>query len=156
MVAQSPPGECFIHHSDSADANRIDLLAEQLAAVKGIQQFHMHTRGWSDIAYHYVVFQKDRHHDHPVVVQGRLVHYVPAAQLGHNTGTLAICVYGDFDAEGVKEGTISTLAHLIRIHHSVSVVGGHRDVTPTSCPGQHLYPYIASVASLAGVHRYPH
>lgn len=156
MAIQGPPVEAFIHHSDSSDANRIDHLSEMLDAVNGIQRFHMETRGWSDIAYHYVVFQRDPNHDHPIVVAGRGINFVPAAQLGHNTGTLAIVVYGNFERDKVRPGTVRTLAALVREHHSVETVGGHRDVVSTSCPGDHLYGKMDEIARAAGVKRYRH
>lgn len=154
MSTNPPPTEAFIHHTDSSDANRIDHVAEMAAAVRGIQNFHMDVRKWSDIAYHYVVFQPDPNHSRATVFAGRDVHAVPAAQLGHNTGTLAVVVYGNFERDGVKAHTLDALAGILKQHHKLVTVGGHRDVTATSCPGRHLYAKVGEIAKLAGLRRF--
>jgi hypothetical protein len=154
MATNPAPSEAFVHHSDSSDANRIDHIAEMEAAMRGIQNFHMDVRKWSDIAYHYIVFQPDPNHNKATVFAGRDVHAVPAAQLGHNTGTLAVCVYGNFDRDGVKEPTIDAIVGILAQHHKLVTVGGHRDVFQTDCPGGHLYAHVGEIAKRAGLRRF--
>jgi hypothetical protein len=157
MSAQSPPHEAFVHHSDNAQANHVNSGPEMKAAMRGIQNFHLDVRGWSDIAYHYVVFQhQDGQERGAHVFKGRDPHFVPAAQLNHNTGTLAICVYGNLMTDGVHPGTIEAIAAILGEHAELITVGGHRDVTSTSCPGDHLYRALDSIAHAAGLQRYPH
>jgi hypothetical protein len=129
-------------------------MDEQCEHMRGLQNFHMDTRGWSDIAYAYIVFQPYGKLTRARVFEGRDYHKVPAAQLGHNTGTLPICVVGNFERDGVKRNTRFVIEQLIRKHSSVKVVGGHCDVVSTSCPGQHLYAQVPVIAKAAGVRTY--
>lgn len=159
MESQAPPREAFLHYSDSSDAARIDTQAEAFAAVRGIQAFHTKTRGWSDLAYHYVVVQLQAGggsrsaEPQSLVLAGRSSRMVPAAQQGHNTGTLAICVYaGPLDT--ITRRTRFVVEEVLRRHPQVRTLGGHRDVVATSCPGEHLYAQIPQIARAAGVSVY--
>lgn len=154
MTPQGPPTEAFIHHSDDVGASRWDTMAEQCEHMRALQNFHMDGRGWSDIAYAYVVFQPYGKLTRARVFEGRDYRKVPAAQLGHNTGTLPICVVGNFERDGVKRNTRFVIEQLLRKHGSVRVVGGHRDVVGTTCPGDHLYEQIPTIAKAAGVRVY--
>lgn len=149
---QAPPREAFLHYSDSSDAARIDTRAEAFAAARGIQRFHIQGRGWSDVAYHYLVVQLQGRGE-TVALAGRSPRTVPAAQLGHNTGTLAICVYaGPLDT--ITPRTRFVVEQLIRKNPTVRTLGGHRDVTATSCPGDVLYALLPRIAAAAGVNVY--
>jgi hypothetical protein len=154
MASQGSPTEAFIHHSDDVGSSQWDTMAEQCAHMRALQNFHMDGRGWSDIAYAYIVFQPYGKLTRARVFEGRDYHKVPAAQLGHNTGTLPICVVGNFERDGVKRNTRYVLEQLLRKHGSVGVVGGHRDVVGTTCPGDHLYSQIPVIAKAAGVRTY--
>lgn len=154
MAPQAAPSEAFIHHSDDIGASRWDTFAEQCEHTRDIQNFHMDGRGWSDIAYAYLVYQPFGKLTRARVFEGRDWHKVPAAQLGHNTGTLPICVIGNFERDGVKRNTRFVIEQILRAHPSVKVVGGHRDVVSTSCPGEHLYAEIPRIAKAAGVRTY--
>lgn len=154
MAPQEDPAEAFIHHSDDIGASRWDTFPEQCEHMRGLQNFHMDTRGWSDIAYAYIVFQPFGKLARARVFEGRDWHNVPAAQLGHNTGTLPICVVGNFEVDGVKRNTRFVIEELLRAHPSVRVLGGHRDVVGTTCPGDHLYAQVPAIARAAGVKVY--
>jgi N-acetylmuramoyl-L-alanine amidase len=160
MADQGNPREAFLHHSDDdPDATRrIDSLEEQKAKMRQIQNYHMDTKGWSDIAYHYIVQQAYGNIPNARIFAGRDIDKVPAAQEGHNTGTLAICVVGDFSQGGndLKSNTRYAIEVLLnrdsRSFLSLRVLGGHRDVVATSCPGINIYrdiPTIADAVNLA-------
>lgn len=153
MTPQGSPREAFIHYSDSPDAERLDTLSEQKAAVRAIQDFHIDGRGWSDIAYHYLVCQPRGRLRRARAFQGRDHLRVPAAQEGHNTGTLAICVIAG-PGDPISRNTRYAIEQLLRRHPSVRTVGGHRDVTSTDCPGDLLYAQIPAIARAAGVRVY--
>lgn len=153
---QSPPRQAFVHHGAESDreAKRITNWTSMYAAMREVQNFHMDTRGWSDIAYHYVVFQARGKIAHANICEGRPVNHVPAAQLDHNTGTLAICVFGMIDHDDkLQDDTLHAIAQIIRAHPSVTHVGGHRDVTQTSCPGDMLYHALNDIAHQAHISR---
>lgn len=161
MAGQTNPHEVFIHHSDTAHAGGLDHLEEQKQAARIIQNFHMDVRGWSDIAYHYLIFQPYGNAEYARVFEGRMVKHVPAAQLGHNTGTIAVCVVGNFDhADKVKDNTVWAIAKLLTEQrnktgiHDPHTIGGHRDVVQTTCPGDTLYGQIPRIARDAGLRVY--
>ena len=154
-AAQDPPQVAYVHHGAESDheARSITTWAKMYDAMRGIQNFHMDGRGWADVAYHYVVFQKHGKFNQPNICVGRPVNHVPAAQLNHNTGTLAICVYGTIDeGDPLENSTSHAIAAILR-HHGIDRVGGHRDVTETSCPGDMLYHALDGIARHAGIAR---
>ena len=131
--------ELFIHYSESPSASS---LSEQKKIMRGLQDFHMDGRGWSDIAYNYLVFNGSR----PRVFYGRGARVIPAAQLNHNTGTVAVCVVmraGDKLWWQTKLQLRRVVYHLRRkiIKRNVPV-RPHSAVTETSCPGDQLRAWI--------------
>ena len=150
MASQQAPTEAFVHYSDTVNAERIDTFAEQCAAMRAFQDFHMNGRGWSDIGYAFVVFQPQGEQTKARAFRGRLTRYVPAAQEGHNTRTLPICVVADGGDE-LKRNTRYVIEQLIRRYPSVKTLGGHRDVTATTCPGDAIYAQVPRMAQAAGV-----
>lgn len=145
MVAQGIIREAFIHHSSGENGKTFDTLVKQKKHVRSIQDFHMDGNGWSDIGYAFMVFQyvgTKNLRIEPRVFACRSTRYVPAAQLGHNSGTLPICVVGNGDAEVIAPHTKDLIASIIRKyapHVSPSNVKGHRDVVATTCPGSKFY-----------------
>lgn len=152
MSTHSLLREVFIHHTDTADAETLNSLAEQKAAMRGFKTFHMNVKRFADIGYAFVIFQPFGGLENARVFQGRLTKFVPAGQLKHNTGTVPICVVGDFQRDdGIKEATITAIVRTIwhvQEHHNgtLVVVGGHRDVVATTCPGDTLYRRIPEIA----------
>jgi hypothetical protein len=129
--------EFFIHHpaDPSHELAHIDTDQEQDAYMRAIQNFHMDTRGWGDFAYNFAVFQDGR------VYRGRGRNRVPAAQLGHNTGTVAtLCVLAN--GEHPSDAMVRSLGALkdyldSRLGRDLPV-RPHSAVTGTECPGPEL------------------
>lgn len=127
--------------------------------MRDLDEFHTHGRGWAGIAYNYIVFQPRG--DMPVrIFKGRGSRYIPAAQLGDNTGTIAVCVVDGAAGDPLKHGTIEAVAHLFKhLHHtahpSLTGVGGHRDARgqSTECPGRFIVPHLDEIARKAGLRR---
>jgi hypothetical protein len=160
MAENNTLREAFIHHTTNAAAEWVDNLTEQKAAMRATQDFHQLVRGWSDIGYAFVVFQPYGGLDNARVFQGRLTRWAPAAQANHNTGTVPICVFGNFQRDDeVKPETVTAVCRVIkwveRNHDGTLVsVGGHRDVGQTSCPGDALYAKVPEIARRTGLRRY--
>jgi hypothetical protein len=128
--------ELFLHYPASPhDLGHIDRDQEQDAYMRQIQDFHMDVRGWSDFAYNFAVFQDGR------VYRGRGRNVVPAAQFGHNTGTIAVlCVVGNDEKPTQRMvEALRDLKNLMdrRVGRDLWV-RAHGDVFATSCPGPHL------------------
>lgn len=147
--------EAFLHHSDDANAARFDTLEEQKAKMRQIQEFHMGGRGWSDIAYHYVIFQPGKA-DVARIFAGRRLSAVPAAQEEHNTNTLAICVVGDFTPghDTLDRNTRYAIEVLLRRYPQLKTLGGHRQVVSTSCPGANIMRYLPRIADAVDLRVY--
>lgn len=161
MARQALPTEAFLHHGAESDAEQVDHFEEQCQKMRATQNYHMEIRGWSDIAYHYVVFQPYGNIPYTRIFEGRYVKWVPAAQEGHNSGTAAICVYGNFTNDDfVKANTRHAIRKLLTELPSmtglgkVRTLGGHRDVVQTECPGDTLYAQIDRIISGTDIKRY--
>lgn len=127
--------EFFLHHpADPHNLSHLDTDGEQDAFMRGVQNFHMDDpqHHWNDIGYAFVVFQDGR------VYRGRGRGHVPAAQLDHNTGTIAVlCAVGNGEAPtpamvrglgALKDEMDKRVGRDLRVR-------AHGDVTPTECPG---------------------
>ena len=154
---QSAAREMFLHHSTDRLAEHVDTLAEQGAMCRAIQRYHMDSNGWDDIGYHYLVFQAYGSRKYARIFEGRPMTHVPAAQLNHNTSTIAVCVFGNFDHDDtVKRNTRHAIEVLINTRvmpFGVRTIGGHRDVVSTECPGDTLYKQIPQIAVATGMQR---
>jgi hypothetical protein len=151
--------ECYIHHS-AGFFRRHEHVAEMAATMRDIEHFHVATNGWSGIAYNYLVFQPYGKLKKAHIFTGRGARHIPAAQLGHNTGTIAICVVDDPDGERLQPVTEHALAEFVRNLQkrdgvSLRVLGGHRDAPgqSTACPGPRIYPHLSHIAKAAGLKR---
>lgn len=133
--------EIFLHYSESPSPG--SRFADQAQAIRNIQSFHMGPdRGWSDIAYNYLVINAARSR----VFIGRGARVVPAAQLNHNTNTIAVCIVmesGDRLTWATKLQVRRLVWRLRRktIRRQVPV-RPHSAVTETSCPGDEVRAFI--------------
>jgi hypothetical protein len=89
LTRQGAPVEAFLHHGDEEDARRIQNFEAQCAAMRGIQRLHTSApRHWSDIAYHWVVFQTQGNVPTPRAFKGRDSHIVKLLRRYKNLRTL--------------------------------------------------------------------
>lgn len=150
--------EVFIHHTADTAAG-IDSLSEQKARMRSYQDFHMDTRGWSDIAYHDIVFPEFTTSSgtdiSARIFQGRPRDHVPAAQEGHNTGTLAIAVVATGNTRMTRNTRYAVGVYINWLKERgapLKKLGGHRDVVATACPGDGIYeidlPILRDVTNL--------
>lgn len=113
----------FIHCTASDHAHHDNVAA--------IRDMHVNGNGWSDIGYHLFVRKSGQ------LEAGRPLSRIPAAQGGHNTGTIAICLHGlreDLFTEAQFD-TLRTLAVEINNAYDGKVTfHGHREVAAKACP----------------------
>jgi hypothetical protein len=133
--------EFFVHWPGDKPASwvHIDTAAEERAALRGIQAYHMDTHGWADIGYSFMVFQSGR------VYRGRGMHIIPAGQLDHNTGTVAVlCLVGPDDQP--SQAMLDSLRELIHFCERKAgrkvTVRPHSAVTATDCPGPRMRSWV--------------
>ena len=106
-------------------------------AISVIRDWHVAGNGWSDVGYHYFI------RSNGTLESGRPMERPPASQIGHNAGTIAICLHGlaaeKFSAEQYR--TLIYLAREIDGAYSGRVTfHGHREVSSKPCP---VFPYRA-------------
>ena len=138
----SPRSILFVHYS-AGQGRSIDTRAEQVATMQAIQRMHQVDNGWSDIGYHFVVFQPYGRLKRASVFQGRSLRNAPAAQENYNTGNVAVCVIAA-PGEKVKRSTVRRIKSIYKRLPATSVKG-HRDVGATACPGDHLYAVLPQI-----------
>ncbi len=130
------------------------------ARLRSIQAYHMDTRGWCDVGYHYLVTEDGR------VWEGRPEKHRGAHVGGHNTGNVGIAFVGCFDGPSCKSigemavnhqmldgaaGLIAALSQTHGIAVDADRVKGHKDHKGawTSCPGAHLHAKLDDLRALA-------
>ena len=117
----------FIHCSATDNAEHDD--------VEVIRKWHTDPkpqgRGWSDIGYHFFIRKSGR------VEIGRPLERKPAAQRGHNAGTIAICLHG-LEKNRFTKHQFKALANLgaeiDAAYDSMVTFHGHCEVAAKECP----------------------
>lgn len=148
-----------LHHTATASAGAADTWKECAAGVRAIQDYHIHGRGWIDIGYNYLVCQTG------AIFRGRedgnARRDVVGAHDGYNEGSVGTAALGYFHPPENQRPTSDLLASVVDLFawiaarrdidptgvapyagygRALRTVYGHRDVTATACPGDHLYP----------------
>lgn len=139
-----------VHHTVNTNGY---TAAQVPSMLRAIQAYHQDTRGWSDIAYNFVV---DRF---GTIWEARARSYdaavVGAASSGTNLQTVAVAFLGDggVDAPAAAVTAIGrTLGWKMRKHGlqpTRANIMGHRDVGQTACPGDALYRQLPEVEDVA-------
>lgn len=139
----TPTPELWLHHTAGNHRGATGMRA--------IQNVHMDSRGWSDIAYSFVVDRIDLK-----VYEGRGAGVAGGHTRGHNRISHAICVMGNFETLIPQPALIDLLAELVAYGHErrwwpAEFTGGHRDASgaSTACPGRNLYARIPDINQLA-------
>lgn len=123
-----PVTKTFIHCSDS-DYPQHDN-------VETIRQWHTSkdprdpSKPWRDIGYHFVITKDGQVH------AGRDLELIPAAQAGHNTGTIAICVTGKKEfSDAQRDGLVEFCEEISSAYRGAMTFHGHCEVDPgRTCP----------------------
>lgn len=133
-----------VHHSGSIH-DREDKHDHCAKRVQGIQDFHQLHKGWSDVAYHWLLCW------HGSLYLGRSLQRRSASQgsLYGNERYLAVCVLGDWSDEElpytVTNGLLEARRRLLTVAAGARKVMPHSVFVPTACPG-------ASLTSWASAH----
>ncbi len=146
-----------VHHSDSSNSYS---PADVPGVLRSIQAFHMDGRGWSDIAYNFVVDKYGGVWEGRGGGIDRAV--IGAHSQGFNTNSVGVMVIGDYTQAQPSAASIESVSQVIGWKlalHDVDPAGrvaftsggsnkyaagvvvdlprvvGHQDVVSTSCPG---------------------
>ncbi|MEK7547713.1 MAG: N-acetylmuramoyl-L-alanine amidase, partial [Patescibacteria group bacterium] len=146
----------IIHHTATTKT-----LDDPKQAIRDIYYYHAIKRGWGDIGYNYIVDQEG------IVYEGR---YGGEGVIGGhsgpgNHGSIGIAILGNFEEAPVPEKLFLPIGQFIYKKaqiHGINPLGtsmfrgkdmenifGHRDIMPTTCPGQYLYEKLPVIRALA-------
>ena len=120
---EPPPNDPHSGHDEAHDA--------AAGQWRSIQAFHMNTRGFDDIAYHFGIAPDG------AVYEGRGVEWVGAhAGKECNAGSIGIVfMLVDVLTDRAKQAFVDLQSHLIERGFDVHAVKPHCDCNPTECPG---------------------
>lgn len=160
-VGSCPTTHVAMHHTASAAEFTSTSWAECAANVRATQDYHMLTRGWCDIGYHYLVCP------HGDIFEGRAGgDDVVGAHDGWNCGSMAIALMGwfhdphdqvptpamedayvDLAAWKCDQQGIDPLASAWYAGYGgiAPTLYGHRDVSSTACPGDLAHALLPSL-----------
>ena len=100
--------------------------------VETVRMWHK-DRGWADIGYHFMI------HSNGGISAGRDIEKTPAAQKGHNTGTIAITLHGG--QYGVDDFSLAQRKALVKFCDAIDdaygsdiTFHGHEEVANRACP----------------------
>ena len=108
-----------------------------LATIESVRNYHVHTKGWSDIGYHIIVGPNGD------IWLGRPISRSGAHTVGQNQRSVGLAYAADFDQEdpqqnGYEVGVKVTAAVCRRFGMEEDDVFFHRDFAPKSCPGDKM------------------
>lgn len=151
----------FVHHTVNAN----NYTAAQVPGIiRGIYNYHVKTRGWSDIGYNFLVDKFGRIWEGRYGGVDRPV--VGAHTQGYNQYSFAMSAIGNYDVAAPSSAVVTAYAQLfawklslhgVRASSTVQKVGsrnfqavnGHRDAGQTACPGRYLYAQIPNIRKRA-------
>jgi len=134
-----PVPRYFVHHSAG---NSCTTQSSCITTVRGIQNYHMNTNGWSDIGYNFLVGEDGNGYE------GRGWDRVGAHSPNYNSVAYGVCIMGTFMTTNPNNAALTVTQQLISCGISLGKLSsnyslhGHRDGTCTSCPGDRLYATI--------------
>lgn len=134
--------ELIVHHTAFATSGIGGTSFEAEARhMRAIQRWHFERR-FITIGYHFVISPSGR------VFSGRPVNALGAHTKGFNTGTVGICLMGNFQLEQPAPAALAAL-HDVRTEivpgGAAVPLKGHREHpghASTACPGRHLLPHV--------------
>lgn len=137
----------IVHHAASTNTS-----SDWSAIVRSIWDFHVNTYGWDDIGYNWLIDPNG------VVYQGRGDNIQGAHFCGANSGTVGICLLGNFTNTSPSILAVDQLEALLAwkacdigidpegsafhasSNQSLPSIAGHQEGCSTECPGDQFFP----------------
>lgn len=134
----------LIHHS-------VVDKGDDISTMLDIQDFHRSDRGWADVAYHYFIGQTG------IIYEGREIGVRGTHVAGFNTGSVGVCLLGNFMNIAPTDAQLDSTRQLVRWlagFLQLTHLAGHRDFNDgTQCPGDNLAIYLDDFANVGGLTR---
>jgi N-acetylmuramoyl-L-alanine amidase len=141
------PTKITIHHQGSGNPkDHVMSSFKGAETIRGIQKFHMESRGYTDIAYHAIIAPNGD------IYEGRPFGVAGAHVKNRNTGNIGIMLIGNFEVEKPTDIQLSTLKEVIKyvgkLYPTIPIptmIFGHKEWQYTDCPGANLYPFVLNI-----------
>lgn len=147
----APLRRAIVHHTVTATNE-----SNPIGRMRAIYEFHTAGRGWSDIAYNFVVDGAGRVYEGrrggsgaPDGEDGSGRGVIGAHAKGHNAGSVGIAMLGTYTDGRIlpTEAALDAVAAVVAWKfgprgidpRAAGALVGHRDVVATGCPGDGLY-----------------
>jgi flagellar hook assembly protein FlgD len=157
----------IVHHTAGSNSY---TKAQSASIVRAIELYHVQGNGWNDIGYNFLVDKYGQVFEGRYGGMTRPV--IGAHAEGFNTGSAGIALIGDYSSTSItpaaRAALVSLIAWRLDLDHvdpassvvrissgnprfaagkavTLRAISGHRDVYPTSCPGQSLYAQLPSI-----------
>lgn len=149
-----------IHHTEAGSHYDITTLEESKAHVRSVQNYHMDSVGWCDIAYN---FFADKLGNCLEGMEGSITSFPTAMRPSYAVNTVHFSGLGDFGTKRNNQPNVilrETIYDLIawKMPDPFTALGSgnyeakpdvgwlcsHRDIVSTTCPGDLLYTYIGT------------
>ncbi|MBU0680016.1 MAG: peptidoglycan recognition protein family protein [Proteobacteria bacterium] len=130
------PKHITIHHTATPNDDKSSVEER----IRGIQNYHITTKKWKDIGYHFLISSDGR------VWQGRENMERTGSHVGgHNKDNIGIAFIGDYQKVAVPQAMLDAAAKLIRWlcdKYGITIdrtnIKGHREWAATTCPGDYI------------------
>ena len=160
----TPTKHCIVHHSAGGNGQ-----TDYTQLVRSYYVQHTQVNGWDDIGYNYLIASDGR------IYAGRDPEKQEIGQdqvLGahfcaKNTGTMGVCLIGDYTSVTPSNAMMSALEHLLtwkmvkdtlspfgKYNHPnpqgelLDALAGHRQGCATECPGSQVYNRLATLRNV--------
>lgn len=150
------PFKIVVHHTVTPN-----FTSDPAAMVRAVFYYHTVTRGWGDIGYNYLIDWQGNIYEGRRGGEGVVGHH----SSDYNYGSIGIALLGDFSQTAVPEAMEESLVNLIAwaadrygfdprghsyfIDKDLPNIVGHRDLWPSSCPGEYGYKLLPRVREAA-------
>lgn len=151
----------IVHHSAGSNSK-----TDYVQVVRDIYTLHTQVNGWSDIGYNYLIAQDGTIFAGRDPGNGSQDRVRGAHFCGKNTGTLGVCVLGNYEETTPTVASVEALEtvlsyQLIQQEHGsfdffthsgqdLGTIAGHRDGCATLCPGRNLYSQLGDIKRTVG------
>ncbi|MBS4034417.1 MAG: DUF1343 domain-containing protein [Ignavibacterium sp.] len=127
-----------IHHSGEV----FDENYSVQQYLKNLQNWSRTDKKWIDIPYHFMIDLKGN------IYEARPINFPGDTNTDYDVrGHALICVIGNYEEQKIIQNQLHSLVKLtafLKSKYNVPIkdIKGHKDYTPTLCPGEDLYKYL--------------
>lgn len=148
----------IVHHSAG-----LNTVTNYRQAVRGVYILHTEVNGWSDIGYNYLVAPDGSIFAGRDPLNGDQDRVIGAHFCGSNSGTMGICLLGNYEEVDPTDTLIGSLEKLLSwkinkedqlsalginshpLNNMLNQIAGHRDGCSTLCPGENVYQKLQQI-----------